>query len=115
MPRRGTASGICMGHYRKTLAVDPYPRRRTAFSDELADLCSLELFNAFITATLLKRPDIDALLHAQPDFRAVAQRLAQANRHVRRHPALFAQDLRHGQARNSQIVSEFFLCQAQRW
>lgn len=38
--------------------------------------CSLHLLNAFIPSALFKRPHVNRLLHAQPDFRAVAQQFA---------------------------------------
>ena len=75
----------------------------------------MQLFNGFVTATLFKHPDINTLLHVQPNSRPVAQQLAKANRHVRCHAALFVQEFRHRHARNAQIVCEFFLRQAQRW
>lgn len=76
-------------------------------------LCGLELPDVGVVALLLQRPNVYTLLHPQPQPRAIAQQLAQADRHVRRNGAAFVQDFGHGAARHTQPVGKLALCDPQ--
>ena len=51
-----------------------------------------------VAATSLQRPDIDALLHAQPDFWSVPHESAEPNCHVASNAAFLALSCRHATA-----------------
>ena len=54
--------------------------------------------------SLLRMPEVESLLHTQPEPRTVAAKLAQAYRHLRRHGRGAGKDAMEGLAGDSQLT-----------